>query len=176
MVDERFGKKFHGNSNEKMLRESGLLRYLEILDIPFYPILQNEQSRAKTAEIYDEKIRHLNATFHESVAILGIGVDGHTSSVAPNRSGFTNPMFDPAQSHLFVSEFNDPKSFYGARVGMTFLGLSMLDLLVVLVFGDDKKDALEAMFSDGSEEELPARFFKRQEIATKTLFITDQNV
>ena len=85
MVDERFGKKFHGNSNEKMIRETGLLRYLEILDIPFYPILQNEIDREETASLYDEKVRHLNATFHESVAILGIGADGHTSSLAPNR-------------------------------------------------------------------------------------------
>jgi 6-phosphogluconolactonase len=176
MVDERYGKKFHGNSNEKMLRETGFLRYLEMINIPFFPILQNEASREETAEIYDEKVRHLTATFPESVAILGIGTDGHTSSIAPNRKGFMNPLFETERNHLLVSEFNDPKSFYGERVGMTFLGLSMIDLNIVLVFGQDKKDAIDALFSDGKEEELPARFFKRTEIAQKTLFITDQNV
>ncbi len=176
MVDERFGKKFHGNSNEKMIRETGFLRYLEILDIPFYPILQNETNREDTARFYDEKVRHLNATFHQSVAILGIGTDGHTSSLAPNRKDFKNPMFDPMRNHLLVSEFNDPKSFYGERVGMTFLGLSMIDLHIVLIFGDDKKDALDALFENGAEEEIPSRFFKRPDIANKTLFITDQNV
>lgn len=189
IVDERFGKKFHGNSNEKMIRETGLQRYLEILDIPFYPILQNE-SREQTAENYDEKVRHLTATFPQSIAILGIGTDGHTSSIAPNRNSstalpdgrkgseqkFINPMFDRTRSHLFVSEFDDPKSFYGERVGMTFLGLSMLDLLLVLIFGDDKSEAMELLFESGSEEEIPARFFKRPEIAAKTLFITDQSV
>lgn len=199
IVDERFGKKFHGNSNEKMIRETGLQRYLEILDIPFYPILgpceevrrskpvgneiaalssvaRNNECREETAENYDEKVRHLNATFPQSVAILGIGADGHTSSIAPNRKEFKNPMFDPERSHLLVSEFNDPKSFYAERVGMTFLGLSMLDVLLVLVFGDDKAEPMEAMFEDGSEQEIPARFFKRPEIAAKTLFITDQKV
>ncbi len=176
IVDERFGKKFHGHSNEKMIRETGLMRYLEILDIPFYPILQNETSREETANLYDEKVRHLNATFHQSIAILGIGVDGHTSSLAPNRKDFKNPMFDPMQSHLLVSEFNDPKSFYGERVGMTFLGLSMIDLNLVLVFGEDKKEALDALFDEGPEEEIPSRFFKRPDIANKTLFITDQKV
>lgn len=176
MVDERYGKKFHGNSNEKMFRETGFPRYLEMINIPFFPILQNEASRDETAEIYDEKVRHLNATFPESVAILGIGADGHTSSIAPNRKDFKNPIFDPEQNHLMVSSFNDPKSFYGERVGMTFLGLSMIDLNIVLIFGQDKKDAMEAVFDDGKEEDIPARFFKRPEIANKTLFITDQNV
>jgi 6-phosphogluconolactonase len=175
IVDERFGTKFHGNSNEKMIRETGLQRYLEILDIPYYPILQNV-GREETAQNYDEKVRHLNAVFPQSVAILGIGADGHTSSIAPNRKDFHNPMFTPDQSHLLVSAFNDPKSFYGERVGMTFLGLSMLDVLLVLIFGDDKKEALEEVFTDGKEEEIPARFFKRPDIAKKTLFITDQNV
>jgi 6-phosphogluconolactonase len=176
IVDERFGKKFHGNSNEKMIRDTGLLRYLEILDIPYYPILQNETGRKETAEIYDEKVRHLNATFPQSVAILGLGVDGHTSSIAPNRKDFKNPMFEPDQNHLLVSEFKDPKSFYGERVGMTFLGLSMIDLNIVLIFGDDKQEALDAMFDDGKEEDIPARFYKRPDIAKKTLFITDQKV
>lgn len=176
MVDERFGKKFHGNSNEKMLRETGFLRYLEMIDIPFYPILQNETKREETANFYDEKMRHLNAVFPESVAILGIGNDGHTSSIAPKRKDFKNPLFDSTKSHLLVASLNDTKGFYGERVGMTFLGLSMIDLNIVLVFGEDKKIAMEAVFNDGSEEEIPARFYKRPEIATKTLFITDQKV
>jgi 6-phosphogluconolactonase len=176
LVDERFGKKFHNNSNERMIRETGLTRYLEILDIPFYPILQQELGRVETAQLYDEKVRHLNVTFPQSIAILGIGVDGHTSSLAPNREGFKNPMFESTQQSLFVSEFNDPKSFYGERIGMTFTGLSMMDLLVVLVFGKDKASALAALFEDGPEEIVPARFFKRPEITEKVLFITDQNV
>lgn len=59
---------------------------------------------------------------------------------------------------------------------MNYKGLAMLDLLIVLVFGDDKKEALENMMRDGSEREIPARFFKRPEIAQKTVVITDQNI
>jgi hypothetical protein len=32
------------------------------------------------------------------------------------------------------------------------------------------------MFVNGSEEEIPARYFKRPEIAIKTLLITDQQI
>jgi 6-phosphogluconolactonase/glucosamine-6-phosphate isomerase/deaminase len=129
VVDERYGSKFHETSNEKMFRETGLLRYLEMRSIPFYPILQGK-SREETAESYDEKLRTLNSSYQHSIAILGIGADGHTSSLAPNRQDFTNPMFSEKNKHLFISEFDDQKSHYKERVGMTFLGLSMLDVLL----------------------------------------------
>jgi 6-phosphogluconolactonase len=175
LVDERYGTKFHERSNEKMIQETGLLRYLQMRDIAFYPILVGK-SREETAAAYDEKLRSLNATYQKSIAILGIGTDGHTSSLAPNRPDFTNPMFDLSQKHLLVSEFNDQKSAYKERVGMTFLGLEMQDVLLVLVFGHDKKKTLDSVFSEGKETEIPSRFFKRPDIAKKTLFITDQSI
>jgi len=176
IVDERFGKKFHPTSNEKMLQDTGLLRYLQMRAISFYPILQGDKTRTETSEAYDQQLRELNTIFPKSIALMGIGADGHTSSLAPNRKDFTNPMFAPEQKHLLVSELNDPKSVYGERVGMTFLGLSMMDLLLVLVIGEDKKEALELLFTEGKEEEIPARFYKRPDIAQKTLIITDQQV
>jgi 6-phosphogluconolactonase/glucosamine-6-phosphate isomerase/deaminase len=187
MVDERFGEKFHKKSNETMIKETGLLRYLQMRDVPFYPILQTHRTREQTADLYDEKVRSLHATFQKSVAILGIGSDGHTAGIAGNRGelrdrgdkgdrGFRNPLFDKDRQHLLVSEFNDEKGMFKERVTMTFLGLSMLDLLIVLSFGGAKKDALEWMFQEGSEEEIPARFYKRPEIAVKTIIITDQMI
>jgi 6-phosphogluconolactonase/glucosamine-6-phosphate isomerase/deaminase len=175
VVDERFGEKLHERSNEMMMKESGLLRYLELQNIPFYPILQSK-GREETADLYDEKVRELHAIFQRSVALLGIGSDGHTAGIAGNRKDFKNPLFDKERQHLLVSEFHDEAGMFQERVTMTFLGLSMTDLLVVLVFGDDKKEALNWMFADGSEEEIPARFYKRPDIAQKTIIITDQAI
>jgi len=62
------------------------------------------------------------------------------------------------------------------RITMTFLGLSMLDILIVLVFGNEKQNALKLLFSEGSEEEIPSRFYQRPDIAKKTLLITDQQL
>lgn len=176
MVDERYGKKLHTKSNEKMIRETELLRYLEIRGVPFYPMLQPDKEREETAAAYDEMVRYLHALFPRSVAVLGIGADGHTAGVAPNRKDFKNPLFAPSHKDLFVSAFDDPKSFYGQRVSMTFLGLSMVDVFLVLVFGEDKKESLRLLFEQGSEEEIPARFYTRPEIAKKTILITDQGI
>jgi 6-phosphogluconolactonase/glucosamine-6-phosphate isomerase/deaminase len=198
LVDERFGEKFHEHSNEKMLQDSGLLRYLQVKDMKFYPILnssprhsresgnpvgsgsritvRDDSLRKQTAEEYDTTVRELNNVYQKSIGILGVGMDGHTAGIAGNRHDFHNPLFNEDRKLLYVSEFDDPKGMFKERVSMTFLGLSMLDLNIVLVFGDDKKEALDKMFADGPEEDVPSRFFKRHTIAEKTLLITDQSV
>jgi 6-phosphogluconolactonase/glucosamine-6-phosphate isomerase/deaminase len=176
LIDERFGDPMHSSSNEKMISETRILKYLTYNDIPFYPVLQKEKNREEVATAYDEKVRSLHATFQKHIGLIGIGPDGHISSIIPNRPDFHDPWFDTDRAHLLVSEFNDPNSHYKERVGMTFLGLSMLDFLIVPAFGDSKQPMFEALFSEGSEEDIPARFFKRPDIAQKTLFVTDQSV
>jgi 6-phosphogluconolactonase/glucosamine-6-phosphate isomerase/deaminase len=172
LVDERYGERFHANSNEKMLKESGLLRYLEIVDIPFYPILRGGMSREETAEAYDVQMRLLQNTFVKHVGILGIGADGHTAGI-PAGNLIMNHELGIYDSSSFVVEYDDGVK-YGERVSMSFLGLSMLDVLLVLVFGEEKRQALELVFGEGREEDVPGRFFKRKEIAERTLLITDQ--
>jgi len=178
MVDERFGSRFHENSNEKMIRDTGFLRYLEILDIPFYPILQAGLSREETAREYDAKLRSLQSTFPKHIGILGIGADGHTAGI-PAKFSIFNFQFSISKIYKstdLVTEYSDTGGKYGERVTMTFMGLTMMDILLVLVFGSAKKKALELVFSEGSEQEIPGRFYKRPEIAQKTLVITDQEI
>jgi 6-phosphogluconolactonase len=199
MIDERFGAKWHENSNERMIQESGLLDYLQKIHVPFYPILnghpeqsegshakhkgvrdssampQNDNTRKQTAQDYDQISRDLFFKFPRSVAIMGVGTDGHTSSIIPSRKDFVDPMFEEAKQHLFVGELNDAKGPYGERVGMTFSGLSLIDYFVVLVFGKEKRKALKKMLENGPLEEIPARFFN-QDAAEKTIVITDQKI
>jgi 6-phosphogluconolactonase/glucosamine-6-phosphate isomerase/deaminase len=185
LIDERYGVKFHNTSNEKMIEESGLLPYFREQGVPFYPILEETQLGLKeTADNYDMTLRYLFAGFSKRVGILGIGLDGHTAGIAGNRQNsadlsvqdFHNRMFDDDQKNMLASSYADLQGMFKERVSMTFLGLSMIDVFVVLVFGEDKKEALEKVFADGSEEQVPGRFFKRPEIARRTLLITDQKV
>ena len=175
MIDERFGPPFHEKSNEKMIKETGLLRYLQMRDIPWYPILKGH-NREETAHKYDEKLRQLHASYPKSVAIVGVGSDGHTAGIPAFNETLKDQIATIYETYDLVTHYHDTSGVYGERVTMTFVGLSMLDTLIVLAFGEEKKKALELLFTDGSEQEIPARFFKRPEITKKTLFITDQTI
>lgn len=174
MIDERYGKKFHQTSNELMIKETGFLDYLASQNIPFYPILQKNMSRERASEEYDKITRDLFFHFRKSIAVMGIGTDGHTSSIIPNRKDFTDPLFEEGKKQLFVGDFNDPVQ-YKERIGMTFAGLSLIDNFLVLAFGEEKRKALKDIFTEGSLEEVPARFFMQQ-ASSNTIIITDQQV
>lgn len=167
LIDERYGAKMHKNSNEYMIEQTGLMNYFQKNRTPFYPILQKDIAIQSTALQYDETLRFLLGGFSKSVGILGIGIDGHTAGIPVEHS------FD-AKDKSLVTYFTDFPGESKQRISMTFLGLSMLDIMLVLVFGEDKKEALKKMVADGSEVDIPARFFKRPDIAQKTLIITDQ--
>lgn len=173
MVDERYGKRMHKDSNEVMLINAGFREFLSRKNIPFYPVLHERMNREETATSYDEQLRSLFTIYQKSIALLGIGLDGHTAGIPANPIVWQEG-FGERSRHMIVAAYDDHGGFYKERITMTSLGLSMMDLLLVLVFGDDKKDALEKVFSDGSMEEVPGRFYKQPEIAKKTVIITDQ--
>lgn len=176
LVDERYGSKYHENSNEAMIRDTGLEVYLATKKISYHLILQENKSRIDTASLYDKALRSLFRTFKKSVAIVGIGLDGHTLGIAGNRLDFINPMFDNERKKLLVSEFNDKYGMFKERITMTFAALLSVSAILVLAFGSDKKDALLKIFQEGPVEEVPARIFTRPDIAAKTTLITDQEL
>lgn len=175
LVDERYGEPFHENSNELMLRETGFLRYLQMRDIQFNPILTG-QSRDMTAEAYDQKLRELFSRYQKHVAILGVGMDGHTAGIPADPSVWDEYKIKGRSQTEMVIDFDDHGKFYNQRITMSTLALSMMDICLVLVFGKDKKRPLEWMFSDGPEDEVPSRFFKRPDVASKTFLITDSGL
>jgi 6-phosphogluconolactonase/glucosamine-6-phosphate isomerase/deaminase len=187
MVDERYGKPLHDNSNDLIIKRTGLSEYFERAGIPLYPILTEGLSIENTATNYEAELKDLLARFPQSVAILGIGEDGHVAGIAPNRPDFTNPVLLPEHRDWLVSYFVDPRPMskegnsmpphgFGKRITMTIKGLSILDALIILVFGEKKKLALSRLFEEGPIELLPARFIKNKNVFKKTLIITDQKV
>lgn len=172
MVDERFGLPFHQNSNEKMIRETGFLSYLEEKKIPFYSILRFHPKGVASdiARDYDEVIQGLFKKFQKRVAILGIGADGHVAGIPPRSEKLK------VKSEKFAAEIDNFPGEFKKRITLTLNALSKMDSLMVLVFGEEKREALKLLFSKGSIAEVPARFFKTPEISQKTLLITDQKV
>ncbi len=185
MVDERFGEKLHRHSNELMIKNTGIIKYFEDQNIRFYPILAEETSIENATSQYDESLRYVLKYFPKSVGILGIGTDSHTAGIPAIPTVAKRILED--QSSLVT--YYDDEGEYGQRITMTFLALTQLDLIILLVLGQEKRKALKLMFSDarlpapdrrdggqGPIEEVPARFYLRPEIAGKTILITDQIV
>lgn len=173
LIDERQGDKNHAKSNEKMIADTGLLKYFHLVDVPWHGILQNKTIE-ETTSLYDKKVRELLFNFPKSVAILGIGKDGHTAGIPafiPNEK-IDMPNFS---SENMVVSYDYP-GIYGQRITMTFTALSMIDNLIVLSFGKEKEEALKKIFTVGPLEEIPARFYNKSEITNKTILITDQSV
>jgi len=220
LVDERYGPPFHSNSNESMIKETGLIDYLTSQKIPFYGILQGSHRHSgkrsasrismvqrdsgqavrrpeltaewarmtleNVAEDYDKKVKQLLSHFSKHIAILGIGEDGHIAglpakyqiSTHSTSSGLMLSEVEASnlKSQKYVTEIRDFPGELKQRITLTFKALSQMDLLIVLVFGSEKQSALNLMLTLGLEEEIPSRFFKRPDIAKKTILITDQKV
>jgi 6-phosphogluconolactonase/glucosamine-6-phosphate isomerase/deaminase len=177
LIDERFGKKMHENSNEKMIKGTGFLSYFEEKKIPFYPILRlhPEGVISDIARDYNRKIKNLLKHFSKKIAIMGIGTDGHTAGIPPgNQKSSIRQAQDKNQE--YVESTNNFPGEFKERITLTFKALSQMDLLIVLVFGSAKQNALVAMFKKDSLSEIPARFYLRPDIAKKTILITDQKI
>ena len=172
LIDERFGEKLHENSNEKMIQDAGLIQFLTQQNIRFYPIIENKNQEDSTKD-YDETMRYVFNYFPKSIGILGIGADGHTAGI-PAIVEISRKILNDKSS--LVSFYDDQESFYKQRITLTFLALSKLDEIIVLVFGKDKKKALKLMFKEGSVAEIPSRFLNTKEIEEKVTLITDQVV
>ena len=172
LIDERYGDIMHLDSNQKMIAETGLIDYLKE-NSRFYPVLEGKTQKETTKD-FDDTLRILFNSFPKSIGILGIGEDGHIAGIAPNRKGFTNPIF--ADKISLAGFFNDRLGVFRQRITQTFLSLSKLDLIIVLAFGTKKQKALELIFTNGPVEEFPARFLTQDGISEKTVLITDQKV
>ncbi|MBP9716816.1 MAG: 6-phosphogluconolactonase [Candidatus Levybacteria bacterium] len=174
-VDERYGEKNHKKSNELMMKETGLLDYFESSNLRFYSILQSDESLENTALQYDEALRFILKYFPKSVGIMGLGEDGHTAGI-PAIPEISKKMIEDGSA--LVSFYDAPE--YGQRITMNYHAISVLDLIIVLVLGQDKREILNQMFKfNGEQEEIekfPAKFYLKPEIASKTILITDQIV
>jgi len=187
LVDERFGKKNHRHSNELMIRGTGIIEYFENQNLRFYPIIDNKNIEISTKE-YDEALRFIFEYFPKSVGVMGIGEDGHTAGLPASQRGepagtkslklkvkssgleITRRIMEDQSSLVSYYELEG----YGPRITMSFAALTHLDLILILVLGQEKRGALKLMFSSGKIEEVPARYYKKPEIAKKTILITDQ--
>lgn len=161
MVDERYGLPMHANSNELMIASTGLFKYFVMSNIPVYLTLTSELSLVESANKYNKTIKRLLSRFPKTIAILGVGADGHIASLPPRDSKLKVHKLELVS---YIRSFEtEPKV---PRISLNLNALRLMDLVIVLSFGKDKREGIKKALS----------YFFKGDILRKTILITDQKI
>jgi len=143
LSDERWVPADHEDSNEKLVRET-LLRG-EARDASLLPVY-------KAGVTIEERCAELNdelrlAPFPFASALLGMGEDGHFASLFPDADNLREGLdVDSNELCIPVKTAASPHS----RVSLTLSALSRSDEILLLIFGDAKREIYETAKKDAN--------------------------
>jgi len=137
LSDERWVPSDHEDSNEKLVREtllSGAAQDANLLPI-YKPGVTIER---RCGELNDE-LRQ--APFPFACALLGMGEDGHFASLFPDTENLEEGLdVDSSELCIPVKTVASPRP----RVSLTLSALSRSDEILLLMFGDRKREVYQA--------------------------------
>lgn len=165
--DERYGRPFHEDSNELIIKNSGLIDYLHLRNIPFDKILTGQASQI-VADNYNIKIAELFRKFSKKVGIMGVGANLHTSGIFPNSNALKSENYVVAET---VAGDQFPN-----RITLTAKALGEFTNFIILMFGEEKRVAIMKMMDENENEMqmFPAIFYRKSPI--KSYLITDVQI
>ena len=166
VVDERYGKPFHKNSNELLLRNQGVKDFADRECIESHKILKDKDF-LETAKDYEKEIEGLFKKFKKKVGVMGIGANLHTAGIFPYSTATQSADY-------VVSEEVDDK--LPDRVTLTLKALGEFTNFVILAFGKEKKDALRKVLDEKENDmqKYPAIFYRKS--VAKSFLITDIDI
>jgi 6-phosphogluconolactonase/glucosamine-6-phosphate isomerase/deaminase len=155
LVDERFGVVGHENENWQQLLDKGFHLPTSELHRPLIG-----QDRATTSEAFGEWLKDRLTDADYSIALFGIGSDGHTAGIKPGSPA--------VKAEGWTADYTW-KDF--ERITMTFNAIKKLDLAVLQVNGDNKFPALHQLLNETVPlDTQPAQIFKE---VKKSILFTD---
>jgi 6-phosphogluconolactonase len=145
LIDERYGKPGHTDSNWSQLEAAGFK--LEGIDLA--PMIKGLDFIGTTKE-YDKFIAQIAGQNSYKIGLLGMGADGHTAGILPY-----SPVID-SNSFVGCYEAADYR-----RVTLTGKGLRILDKAIVYAAGAAKRSAIENLTKSMPAAKQPAQLLKR---------------
>lgn len=166
VVDERYGNPFHLTSNELLIKNTGLLEYLEDNHVPFSKYLQGIPI-TQTAQNYDQVIRTLFNKYDEMVGIMGVGINSHTAGIFPNSKALT--VNDYVTNEIVDDTFPQ-------RLTITLKALEEFTTFIVMIFGEEKREVLTRMLNENENDikKYPAIFYRK--CKANVYVVTDINI
>jgi 6-phosphogluconolactonase len=152
--DERHVPPDHSDSNFRMANEA-MLTKIHIASSQVFIVKGEYADAGKAAAEYEQALRDF---FHLSegqlprldLVMLGMGPDGHTASLFPGTKAL--------QENRKLVTSNWVGKFYTHRITMTAPVLNQADLIMFMVHGTDKAQALKAVLEGPYEpEQLPSQ-------------------
>ncbi|MEM8814753.1 MAG: 6-phosphogluconolactonase [Pseudomonadota bacterium] len=161
LSDERWVPPSSPDSNERLVRERLLTSHAA--EAGLLPVYREEGIPGERAEELNGELRSLPFPF--ACALLGMGEDGHFASLFPDAENLEEGLDIDSQSlFLSVSTGSSPHP----RISLTLSALSRSDEIVLLVFGEAKREVLEQARQPNSN--LPIASLLRQKRAPVNLY------
>ncbi|MFC1722316.1 6-phosphogluconolactonase [Patescibacteria group bacterium] len=133
LIDERWGNfSQHENSNELVVKSTGLLGRIRWEKSGFHPILSLKPTTpAAEAAAYEKELEQLFEVYRgKVVAIMGMGENGHIAGILPNSEGMDT-------NKLFVSYESGDK--YGTRLTSTAMAILEHFSKIILLLNNEEK-------------------------------------
>jgi len=152
LVDERWVPPAHERSNEKLVRDflmkggAAKARFVSLYCDTETPDLGQQRISASLPPVID-------------VAVLGLGLDGHTASFFPdgdNLAAATDPDTPQSVISMRASGAGEP------RMTLTLSKLMTSGVLYLHIEGQQKADVLSKAYEDGPIRDLPIRSILHQ--------------
>ena len=159
LSDERWGPQDHEDSNEKVVREHLLVDEAAAADL--LSIYAPDVTPAERCQQLQDPLPELPF----SCSLIGIGADGHFASLFPDAEELESGLaVDSGRLYLPVATAASPHP----RISMTLAGISRSDEILLLFFGEEKRDVYEQ--SKAMSNGYPLSRLLRQKRAPVSVF------
>ncbi len=149
--DERCVPPDHPESNFRMANQV-LLSRVDIPSANVHRMKGEDANPAHAAQEYDRQLRTFFRTEIDppqfDLLMLGMGGDGHTSSLFPGTAALQETRAFAAANYV--------EKFRGYRLTLTLPVLNAAKMVMFLVAGSDKAAALARVLGNKNDEPLPA--------------------
>lgn len=159
--DERWVGTGHDDSNENMIRR--MLLDGDAANAMLHGLYSADVSVDERCEDVAKLFKTLPFPF--AFSLLGMGADGHFASLFPDADNLAAGL-DPENTSLCMPVRTAASPH--ARISLTLSALARSDEIVLLIFGDDKWQTLEAAKNNG--DSLPVSRLLRQKRAPVSVF------
>jgi 6-phosphogluconolactonase len=136
-IDERWGAVGHVDSNQRAIRNTGLVEAWERKGAQFHWVLHEPTSLTETADSYQSWLETRFATT-SVLAVLGVGGDGHTAGILPFQD---QVLFDHTfpDDRIFVGYEYPQETEFPQRLTVTPSALQSLTWFTGVMWGENKE-------------------------------------